>query len=276
MKIDGRAIAQNIYSDLRKRVGELEKKGITPHMAVIMATSDPAIQSYVNQKKKWSDFIGAKITVFSFPDDVTQETLFSKIQTLNNDPNIHGIVVQQPMPRHIDSGSLLNAVSSKKDIDGFQAHSSFDVPIVLAVMKLLEKISQPTGKNVWDFLKNKKIVIMGKGVTSGGPLIAYFKKHDIFPSVIDSKTENTKEITKTADILISAVGKPSVITSDMLKRGVILIGIGMSLGEDGKLKGDYNEEEIADIASFYTPIPGGTGPINVAMLLQNLIEYHNS
>jgi methylenetetrahydrofolate dehydrogenase (NADP+) / methenyltetrahydrofolate cyclohydrolase len=278
MKIDGRAIAEEIYEDLQKRVGELEQNGVTPHMAVIVATDDPAITSYINQKKKWSDFIGAKMTLFTCPGNVTQETLLAKVMALNNDPEIHGIIIQQPVPAHIEAPLLINAVSPEKDIDGFQEHSKFDVPIVLAVMKILRNIymketerTEETNGEFSNWLRTKKIVVVGKGATAGGPMMAYLKKHNIEPVIIDSKTPNPHEITKSADIIISAVGKPDVLTPDMLKRGVILIGIGMSMNGEGKLKGDYSGEAIETVASFYTPSPGGTGPVNVAMLLDNLV-----
>ncbi len=287
MRIDGREIAAQIYEDLKKRIELLKKKTITPHLVVLLVGNDQASHAYVRQKQKRGEEIGALVTVQMYTVDTTTEQLLTEILKLNHDPLVHGIIVQQPLPSHIDAEKLIVNTDPKKDVDGFHAKSKFTPPIAEAAIRALEGIYFSSGveknssrlasarSNNNDFLKwlrRKEIVVIGKGETGGAPIIAKIKKLGVLPRVIDSKTENPLGIMQQADIIISCVGKSGIIQSDMLKKGVVLIGIGMFRGDDGKLHGDYEEEEIKNIASYYTPIPGGIGPINVAMLLENVVK----
>lgn len=262
MIIDGREIARKIFEDLKKRVGELREKNIIPHLTIILLGNDPSSESYVRQKELKAANIGALTTVYNLPVTINQEQLLSTIEQLNNDNHVHGIIVQRPLPPHIDPTKIDEAVRSEKDVDGFRHNSPFLPPLGIAVYKILTQVGK---------LSNKKIVIMGKGKTGGSPVMQVLKQRDIPFTLTDSKTENPEKIISEADIIVAAVGKPNIITKTMIKKGVVLIGIGMHKGEDGKLHGDYDEEQIKDIASFYTPIPGGVGPVNVAMLLSNLV-----
>lgn len=263
MKIDGKEIARKIFEELRIRVKKLQEKNVIPNLAIVLVGNDPASKSYVKQKILTAEKIGIKTSLFQYPSSISTKDLLEHLNDLNHLRAVHGIIVQQPFPSHIDQQEIVNAIIAQKDVDGFHPQSKFKSPISLAVLTLLENI------NVSPLRKN--IVVLGKGETGGQPIIQTLRKMGVEPTVIDSKTENPETITKNADIIISAVGKPNVIEPRMIKKKSILISIGLSKGKDGKLHGDYDEEKIKNIASFYTPTPGGVGPVNVAMLLQNLV-----
>ncbi len=264
MKIDGKEIAQKILRELELKVKKLQEKNINPTLAIIIVGNDPASVAYVKRKEIKAEEVGIKTITKSFEEKISEKDLLAVIQQFNNDKNIHGIIVQQPLPNHINTEIITQAVDPKKDVDGFLPNSEFEEPIANAVLESLKNIfTEP--------LKSKKIMVIGKGETGGKPVINLLKKIGINPEIIDSKTQNPGNITKNADIIIVAVGKPNTIKPEMLKKGVILIGIGISRGRDGKLVGDYDEGQIKDIASFYTPTPGGIGPINIAMLLKNVV-----
>jgi methylenetetrahydrofolate dehydrogenase (NADP+)/methenyltetrahydrofolate cyclohydrolase len=269
MKIDGKQIAQSILDNLREQAGQLKKRDVFPKLAIILVGEDPASVAYVNQKVIKAEYIGAKTLVKRLSSETSTTTLLEIIQKFNNDKNIHGIIVQQPLPSKIELKKITNAIYPKKDVDGFNESSYFQMPIAMAVLKILQETCNCNQFDKW--LRSKKIAIIGKGETGGGPLIQMFQKMKINPIIIDSKTKNPKILTRDADILISAVGKPNIVKKDMLKNGAILIGLGIFRGKDGKLHGDYEENDVKNIVSFYTPVPGGTGPINVTMLLTNLV-----
>ncbi len=305
MKIDGREIADEIFQDLKKRVGELEKKGlpagrqgVIPHLAVILVGEDPASKVYVMQKKARGEDIDVTVDLFHYPKNVSISDLLDKVRELNSNPQIHGIIVQRPLPEHINQDVLEKEIIDAKDVDGFKPESPFIVPIVLAVLLILEEVfysssemqsiesrssrlanARSNNNEFLNWLKSKNIVLLGKGSTAGKPIFDYFTEIGAQPTLIDSKTENPESITKQADIIISSVGKKDLIKPEVIKKEVILISIGINRGADGKLHGDYDEEKIQEMASFYTPTPGGVGPVNVAMLLANLVtsaEKQNS
>jgi methylenetetrahydrofolate dehydrogenase (NADP+) / methenyltetrahydrofolate cyclohydrolase len=275
MKIDGRKIAQNILDNLGKQVEELKKKNIIPHLAIILVGDNSASITYVNQKKIKAEQIGAKTTIVRLPNNISEDDLIQTIKQFNQDETIHGIIVQQPLPQNINTEIITQAIDPKKDVDGFNLNSQFEMPITMAVLKILKEVHAYTSRAQLQFiewLKNKEIVIIGKGETGGKPIIKMFVKMKIPFTLIDSKTENPEKLTKKADIIISAVGKSNTIKPQKIKKGVVLIGIGISRGKSAKLMGDYDQNKIENIASFYTPTPGGIGPINVIMLLKNLIK----
>lgn len=288
MKIDGKEIADKIYKDLENRVGDLKKKNMIPHLVVILVGENPASVAYVTLKQKKGEAIGAKITILRYNTDITTEELVEKVKLLNIDPFVHGILIQRPLPLQIDVEKLENITNPEKDVDGFHPDSPYTLPLPLAVVRILEEVfySSSEGANMiessgsrlrsnnklfLDWLTSQNIVVLGKGPTGGGPIIKLLNKLGSKPSVIDSKTENRKELMQEADIIIGSVGRENVIEPQDIKKGVILIGVGILRGEDGKLKGDYDPEKIKDIAGYYTPTPGGVGPVNVAMLMENLI-----
>jgi len=275
MKIDGKQIAQEILDNLKKQTEKLKKTHIYPKLAIILVGDDSGSASYVNQKEIKAELIGTKITVKHFPSQVTENALIEAINNFNSDKDIHGIIVQQPLPKQINPENIVKAIDPNKDVDGFHQDSHFQMPIALAVLKVLEKVYTLTPEiesRFVDWLKDKKIVVIGKGETGGKPILRLFERMKVPVTSIDSKTEKPENLTKIADIIISAVGKSNVIKPEMIKRGVILIGIGIARGESAKLMGDYDQNEVKDLASFYTPTPGGIGPINVAYLLKNLVD----
>ncbi len=291
MKLNGHEIAEKIYYDLLKRVEALQKKTIIPHLVVILVGENPASVAYVNLKQKKGEEIGAKVTILRYPETVTTNELVEKIKLLNDDPFVHGILIQRPLPEHLDVEKLELTTAPEKDIDGFHPDSPYTLPLPLAVVNVLEEVYYPSSElsesrsihvldstsfrsNNKDFiawLSQQNIVLLGKGPTGGGPILAHLTTLGITPTVIDRKTPHPEEIMKQADIIIAATGRENMVTADNIKKGVILVGVGVLRGKDGKLTGDYNEEEIKNIASYYTPTPKGVGPINVALLMQNLI-----
>lgn len=273
MRIDGREIAQEILDDLKKRVGKLKEKNIISHLYIITLTTDSASEAYVGQKELKGKQIGTKITVENLDPKTSTEELLKKIEKLNNDKSVHGIVIQRPLPSQIEEKKVAEAINPKKDVDGFHIYSDFFPPVGLSVIKILENIYNYRRENLnfEGWLKSKKIAILGAGVTAGKPISKTLDRLRIKHEIITSKTDKRGEILKDSDIVITAVGKPNTVKGEELKRGSILIGVGMFKGEDGKFHSDYEEEDIKDIASFYTPTPGGVGPVNVAMLLSNLI-----
>ncbi|MEK7605882.1 MAG: bifunctional 5,10-methylenetetrahydrofolate dehydrogenase/5,10-methenyltetrahydrofolate cyclohydrolase [Patescibacteria group bacterium] len=275
MRIDGKAIAQHILDNLTKKVTELRSDGVTPHLAVILVGDDESSKAYVRQKELKVQQIGAAITIHRFKKSFSEDELLTLIDTLNNDEIVHGVIVQRPLPPHIDEDKVTNSTLASKDIDGFRSDSPFDPPIALAVWRILKDVQQQEGeqgRTLSDWLQTKKIVILGKGQTAGHPIIKLFAKEKVPLTVIDSKTEDKDHLLTEADIVISAVGKPGIITSSMIKDGAILIGVGIFRGEDGKMHNDYDDDEVAGRTNYYTPVPGGVGPVNVAMLLTNLVK----
>lgn len=272
MEINGREIAKKILDELTIRAQRLKEKGITPTLAIILVGDNPESVSYVGQKELKAIKIGVEVIVKRLKENTSESEILSLIQKLNKDPKIHGIIIQRPV-KGVSPQILDEAVLLEKDVDGFNPKTKFDFPIGKAVLRILEHVygSNNNRNQFVDFLRRSQIVLIGKGQTGGYPIIRTFEKLGIQFNIIDTKTSNPEFLLKNADIIISAVGKPEAVNLDSIKRGVILISVGLSKGNDGKTRGDYDEEEIKDIASFYTPTPGGVGPVNVACLLENLV-----
>lgn len=271
MKIDGKEIASEIFGKQKVLIADLKKKQIIPHLVVLLVGEDPASKAYVRQKKLKGEAIGMIVTILEFDTDVSEEKLLSEIRRLNEDPTIHGIVIQQPLPDHINPQILVEATDPQKDVDGFHSRSIFTPPIAEAVLEVLKTIAQ-NPNDISNWLSNQQIAVVGKGETGGKPIADMLRALDISPVIIDSKTTDRRAILKKSSVIISCVGKKNIITIEDISDGVILMSIGMYRGEDGKLHGDYESEDIEDKAAWYTPVPGGIGPINVAMLLQNVIQ----
>ena len=270
MKIDGKILAAEVLKNLKKRVEKLKEKKIIPKLYIITLNQNPETSSYVKQKLLKAEEIGAKVSILKLDNNTKTAELLEIIKKLNKNKNVHGIIVQRPLPKKIDEEKIALGINPEKDVDGLNPRSKFSVPVTLAVIKIIDFISED--ENILEFLKTKKITVIGKGVTAGKPIIKLLQKLKLNLNVIDSKTENKEKILKSSDIIISAVGKPRIISSKNIKKGVILIGVGIHMEKDNKLHGDYDENDIEKKASFYTPTPGGVGPLNVAMLLKNLIE----
>ena len=256
MKIDGKALADAIFSTLTE---EVLRSGIHPTLAVILVGDNPESLAYIRQKKKAVERIGGRFIFEQLPQVASQKELDARVAMFNQDDSVHGLIVQRPIPT-----GLTAKVDLAKDVDGFEADSSFEVPITRAIFTILESIKI-------DY-HSKNIVIVGRGSTAGKPIADAFAKQDCATSIVHSQTENPKEIMKSADVLISCVGRQGIVAPDAVKPGAILLSVGLSRDQEGKLHGDYNEDEIKDIAGAYTPTPGGVGPVNIACLMQNLVR----
>lgn len=266
MKIDGRKIAEEIRSELKVRIQELTGWGIVPKIAIITLGPESSWETYVRQKIKVTGELGIKAVLITL-ENADQSKLIRTLREIDSDPNYHGIIVQRPMPGNIDRAAVVNAISPEKDIDGFRSDSKFEVPVWLAVKRILSE----SGIMNYESWKKQKFVVIGKGETAGGPIARGLKKLEVEPQIIDSKTQNPEEILKSADVIISCVGESGVVRSENLKKGVILIGVGTH-GEDLGLRGDYSEQEIENVAGAYTPTPGGVGPVNLSYLFSNLVK----
>lgn len=276
MLIDGKQIADTILQDLQQNVSQLKQNGITPTLAVILVGDDAGSASYVKQKEKAAEKIGATVLVNHQSSDVSFRTVQQLIHDYNQNPNIHGIIIQLPLPSHFDI-SIHESVNPEKDVDGFAINSAFEVPVAMAVEKILLKMYELKNRKheeeFYSWLKQQQIVIIGRGETAGKPIANHLTQSGCNVSIIHTHTqeEEKQQLVKTADIIISCVGKQHVIQGDMLKKGCMLISVGIWRDEKRTLHGDYEKEDIESIASFYTPTPGGVGPVNVACLMGNLI-----
>lgn len=275
MRIDGKAIAEKILTDLTSQVAALKQKGVVPTLAVIQVGDDPGSSAYIKQKKKAAETIGAVVVHSHQPAAIRFQQLQALITKYNNDLAIHGLIVQRPLPGTLhDAGATLANIALTKDVDGFVPGSPFKAPVAMAVITVLEEAKKVTGSR--PVKKQGKtpseIVVIGRGETAGKPIAQALIKQGCKVTVIHSHTAQPDHVIRSADIVISCVGKPRVVTKNNLKPGAILIGIGIWRDDEGKLHGDYEEDDIKDIVAAYTPTPGGVGPVNVACLMQNLVE----
>lgn len=289
MRIDGIAIAESICTGLVRDVSKLKKRGIVPTLAVIQVGEDTGSNAYISQKKKAAGNIGALLIHTKFPKVVSIEDIYRTIVQCNNNSSIHGIVLQRPLPLPLVSQSvtLCQSILLTKDVDGFLPHSPFPVPVAIAVEHILSfcffqqynnitiqqfDMSIEKRNRFYDWLKTKRIVVLGRGETAGRPIADALRTVGCQLTVIHSQTPNPDEIIRAGDIIISCVGKPHVVRRDNIKTGAILLSVGLWRDSKSKLHGDYEDDQIRDVASFYTSTPGGVGPINVACLMQNLVH----
>lgn len=282
IKIDGRKLSKDILRTLKPSIRKLKKKKIVPHLAVVLIGDNKESLSFVRQKKKSAKTIGVKVTIHHFKKTPDYQKLAESIIQLSNDRQVHGIIVQKPLPPSLSSISVDRRIKINKDVDGFRQKSLFDPPIGLAVEKIIKHIyfkylvkgKAPNidfPEHVVKWLKLQKILLVGRGETGGKPIAHILRKNRIPFIMSHSQTENIAEYMQDADIIISAVGKPNTINPNNVKEGCILIGIGIRKSKS-KLTGDYNETKIKGLVSFYTPTPGGIGPINVSCLIENVVK----
>lgn len=269
MIINGKKLSEKVIEKINKDLKVLSKKGIIPKIVIITLGPETSWKSYVGQKIKLAERLNVIAKHISL-SDTKEETLLTLLKELNNDKNIHGIIVQRPLPPNISRTKIIETINPEKDVDGFKPNSKFTSPIWLAISDMLHNVKK-SKIDFYKWLMQKNIVIVGKGETGGKPIIDFLRKHGLNPIVIDSKTGNANGLLKKADIIISATGKSGIIKKNNIKNRVVLIGIGMHRQESG-LEGDYNEEEIEKIASYYSTTPGGVGPLNMAYLFNNLIR----
>ncbi|MCI8590413.1 MAG: bifunctional methylenetetrahydrofolate dehydrogenase/methenyltetrahydrofolate cyclohydrolase FolD [Clostridiales bacterium] len=271
--INGKEISEKIRLRIAEEVKELAAKDIVPGLAVILVGEDPASQVYVRNKKRACEQAGIYSESYELPGDTSQEELLKLIDKLNNDPKINGILAQLPLPGHIDEETVINHISPEKDVDAFHPINvgkimigNYDfLPCTPAgVMALLEESGIDCA--------GKECVVVGRSNIVGKPQAMLLLHSHGTVTICHSRTKNLAEVTRRADILIAAVGKPDFITADMVKPGAVVIDVGINRKEDGKLTGDVNFASVEPVASYITPVPGGVGPMTITMLLQNTLK----
>ncbi len=271
--IDGKQVARKIREELKKECDEIKTKGIRPKLAVIMVGNNPASKIYVRNKSKACEEIGIEYEEFLLEENIEQKELIELINKLNKDNNINGILLQSPIPSHLNINEALKAINYKKDVDGFTPSSvgklvigedTFISCTPYGIIKLFEEYNID--------LAGKNVVILGRSNIVGKPLIQCCLNKDATVTICHSKTQNIEQYTKNADVLISAIGKAKFVTKDMVKQGAVIIDVGINRDENGKIKGDVDFEEVEKVASYITPVPGGVGPMTVAMLMNNVIK----
>lgn len=271
--LDGKALAAEIRAELKTRVDRLAARGHRPGLAVILVGTDCASQVYVRNKIKACADTGITSLEFRMPADTSEEALLAKIAELNADPAVDGILVQMPVPRHIDARKVIDAIAPEKDVDGFHVCNAGALMIgkhgflpctPYGVMKLLEKAGCS--------IEGKHAVIVGRSNIVGKPQALLLLSKNATVTVAHSRTADLGAVTRTADILIAAVGRAKLITADMVKPGAVVIDVGMNRDENGRLCGDVDFAAVAPVAGAITPVPGGVGPMTIAMLLTNTVE----
>lgn len=269
-RIDGKAISQMVKDELRDRV---KKEKIEATLAVIQVGSDPASTVYVGNKKKACEYIGIRSLAFELPEETKEEELLDLVRELNDREDVDGILVQLPLPAHMDEDKVIQTISPKKDVDGFHPQSvgalSIGQPGFVSctpagVIQLLKR----SGVEI----EGKECVIVGRSNIVGKPMALLMLRENATVTVCHSRTKDLKEVTRRADILIVAIGKPRFITKEYVKEGAVVIDVGIHRGADNKLCGDVDFEGVEPVASAITPVPGGVGPMTIAMLMNNCVE----
>ena len=271
--IDGKAISAQIKEEVKEKVAALKEQGCEVTLAVIQVGADPASSVYVRNKKKACEYVGVRSLAYELPEETTEEKLLELIREMNDRTDVNGILVQLPLPKHIDEEKVLDAISPLKDVDGFHPEN---------VGKLV--IGEPgfvscTPAGIIQLLKRsgikmegKHCVIIGRSNIVGKPMALLMLRENATVTIAHSKTQNLPELCKTADILIVAIGKPQFITADYIKEGAVVIDVGIHRDENNKLCGDVRYDEVAPHTSAITPVPGGVGPMTIAMLMHNCVE----
>ena len=271
--LDGKSLAASIRAELKEKVAALVQRGVRPGLAVILAGDDPASRVYVRNKTLAAEQAGVASSLIEFPGSVTEAQLMARISALNADPSVHSILVQLPLPKHIDGARILEAIAPAKDVDGFHeanlgallAGRPGVVPCTPAgVMRLIEHARVP--------LAGRRAVVIGRSNIVGKPLALLLLQKDATVTICHSKSGNLSDLTKHADILVGAVGRAKLVTADMVKPGACVIDVGINRLPDGKLAGDVDFASVKEVAGWITPVPGGVGPMTVAMLLENCVN----
>lgn len=274
--IDGKKLAKQIRENLKIECEELKEKGINPKLAVIMVGDDKASKIYVKNKSKACNEIGIQYEEYLLDENINQNELIELIEKLNNDKTVHGILLQSPVPDGLDINEAFRKISPEKDVDGFNPtnvgklalnQDTFVSCTPYGIMRMFEAYNID--------LEGKKVVIIGRSNIVGKPLMQCCLNKNATVTICHSKTKNIKEHIKDADVVISAIGKPEYVTADMVKDGVIVIDVGINRNEDGKIVGDVDFENVSKKASYITPVPGGVGPMTIAMLMNNVIKACN-
>ena len=268
--IDGKKISTEIKDELKEKVASLNKD-IT--LCVIQVGSDPASTIYVNNKKKACEYIGIKSLSYELPNETTEEELIGLVEELNNQPNVNGILVQLPLPKHINEDKIIQTIAPHKDVDGFHPENVGRLSIgqkgfvsctPAGIVQLLKRYNIP--------IEGKECVVVGRSNIVGKPIAMLMLRENATVTVCHSRTKDLKEITKRADILIVAIGKPKFITKEYVKEGAVVIDVGIHRNEDNKLCGDVDFDDVIEKVSAITPVPGGVGPMTIAMLMHNCVK----
>ena len=274
--IDGKAISKQIRDELRIRAGELLEKGIPVTLAVVQVGADPASTVYVNNKKKGCEYVGIRSLSYELAEDAGEDELLCLIDELNRRADVNGILVQLPLPAHIREERVIRAIDPKKDVDGFHPQNvgalcigqpGFVSCTPAGIIQLLRR----SGVEI----SGRECVILGRSNIVGKPMSLLMLRENATVTIAHSRTENLREVTRRADILIAAVGKPKMITREYVKEGAVVIDVGINRSADGKLCGDVTVEDVEPVCSAITPVPGGVGPMTIAMLLHNCLESVN-
>ena len=271
--IDGKAVSAQIKEELKETVAKKKQQGITISLAVIQVGNDPASSVYVNNKKKACEYIGIQSIAYELPEETTQEELLSLIDDLNGRDDVNGILVQLPLPGHIDEDKIINRISPDKDVDGFHPQSvgalcigqpGFVSCTPAGIIALLKRNHIE--------IEGKECVVIGRSNIVGKPMALLMLRENATVTVAHSRTKDLKEICKRADILIVAIGKPKFITEEYIKEGAVVIDVGIHRNENNKLCGDVDFASVEPHCSAITPVPGGVGPMTIAMLMNNCVE----
>jgi len=271
--IDGNALSRQLRADVTARVTALKVKGITPGLAVILVGENAASQVYVRNKVKACEDTGMHSVLERWPATMTEAELLARVDALNADATIHGILVQLPLPAHIDAQKVIEAISPAKDVDGFHIASAgalmtgmpgFWPCTPYGCMKMLESIGYE--------LKGKHAVVIGRSNIVGKPMALMLLQQNATVTICHSGTRDLKSMTLQADVIVAAVGKRNVLTADMVKPGAVVLDVGMNRNDEGKLCGDVDFDGVKEVASYITPVPGGVGPMTITMLMVNTLE----
>ena len=271
--IDGNALSRQLRSEVAQRAAALKSRGVTPGLAVVLVGDNPASQVYVRNKVRACEDSGLHSVLEKYDADMTEAALLARVEALNNDPAIHGILVQLPLPKHIDAQKVIEAISPAKDVDGFHIASAgalmtgmpgFWPCTPYGCMKMLESIGYD--------LKGKHAVVIGRSNIVGKPMALMLLAQDATVTVCHSRTKDLKAQTLQADVIVAAVGKRNVLTADMVKPGAVVLDVGMNRNDEGKLCGDVDFDGVKEVAGWITPVPGGVGPMTITMLLVNTLE----
>ena len=271
--IDGNALSAQLRTNVAQRAAQLKTQGITPGLAVVLVGDSQASQVYVRNKVKACADNGLHSVLEKYDFGMTEAALLARVDALNNDPSIHGILVQLPLPAHIDAQKVIEAISPAKDVDGFHVASAGALMVgqpgfwpctPYGCMKMLESIGYP--------LKGKHAVVIGRSNIVGKPMAMMLLAQNATVTICHSGTANLKAMTLQADVIVAAVGKRNVLTADMVKPGAVVLDVGMNRNDEGKLCGDVDFAAVKEVASYITPVPGGVGPMTITMLLVNTLQ----
>lgn len=272
--IDGKKVSEDLREDLKVQTEKfVEETGIQPHLVVVIVGNNPASMTYVRNKKRSCEAVGFKSTVIELADTITEADLLAQIDVLNQDDSVHGILVQLPLPKHINEDHIISAIDVKKDVDGFHPYQ------VGCLASGLDSLKPCTPAGVIGLLKaydieieGRHAVIIGRSHIVGKPLVQLLLEENATVTVCHSRTQNLSMLTQMADILIVAIGRPHFVTADMVKEGAVVVDVGINRLEIGKLVGDVDFDTVEPKASYITPVPGGVGPMTITMLLFNTLK----